>query len=175
MRERTCTITGCDRPLRARGWCATHYARWKRHGAVSPDVAVASPGADRRCSIEGCDNGHHANGYCNKHAKRANAHGDANHSPVRSVEERFWEKVDAEGPCWEWTARRFPTGYGEFFLSQGKIVYAHRLAWELLVGAIPVGLELDHLCYNPPCVNPDHLEPITPAENKRRSGKGRLR
>jgi hypothetical protein len=78
--------------------------------------------------------------------------------------DRFWEKVDASGDCWEWTANRHSQGYGKFNL-QGKTVMAHRVAWELLVGPIPEGLTIDHLCRNEPCVNPDHLEPVTMQAN----------
>jgi DNA-binding XRE family transcriptional regulator len=79
--------------------------------------------------------------------------------------ERFWAKVDASGDCWEWIAPRTPAGYGQFQLTSHRRIAAHRFAWEILVGPIPEGLQLDHLCRNPPCVNPDHLEPVTPREN----------
>lgn len=79
--------------------------------------------------------------------------------------DRFWSKVDATGPCWEWTAARLSSGgYGAFRLN-GKTQRAHRVAWELLVGPIPEGLVLDHLCRNPVCVNPDHLQPVTDRVN----------
>lgn len=83
--------------------------------------------------------------------------------------ERFWSKVDASGDCWEWTAGKV-RGYGHFTLTRPhQMMLAHRFAWELLVGPIPEGLTLDHLCRNPVCVNPDHLEPVTLQENTRRA------
>ena len=85
----------------------------------------------------------------------------------RNVSERFFEKVDASGDCWEWTASFGRDGYGQFGVD-GKVVKAHRWVWEHLVGPIPNGLEIDHLCRKPRCVNPDHLEPVTHAENMRR-------
>jgi hypothetical protein len=87
-----------------------------------------------------------------------------------SVEDRFWAKVDAFGVCWEWTGTKTYDGYGTFRPQyDGVVNMAHRFAWETLVGPIPDGLELDHLCRNTLCVNPDHLEPVTQAENNRRS------
>lgn len=65
--------------------------------------------------------------------------------------------VDRTGDgCWEWPGKRDPNGYGR----AGKW-WAHRVAYEVWVGPVPAGLELDHLCRNPACVRPDHLEPVT--------------
>lgn len=86
----------------------------------------------------------------------------------KDPDERFWSKVDASAPCWVWTAASAGKGYGKFTLSaNGKTRYplAHRYSWELLVGPIPEGMTLDHLCKNRKCVNPDHLEVVTQAVN----------
>lgn len=80
---------------------------------------------------------------------------------------RFWSKVDASGDCWEWTASLTHDGYGRFRLGT-KTPVAHRVAWEMLVGPVPDGLTLDHLCRNRACVNPDHLEPVEPNINWQR-------
>jgi len=84
----------------------------------------------------------------------------------RTVEERFWSKVDRRGDdeCWEWTASMYPTGYGHFSI-MGQGIRAHRFSYELLVGPIPEGMVIDHLCRTPLCVNPAHLEPVTQREN----------
>lgn len=78
--------------------------------------------------------------------------------------DRFSEKVRTGPGCWEWTASKTENGYGHFRLD-GRLVLAHRLAYEWLVGPIPVGLTLDHLCRVRHCVRPDHLEPVTNREN----------
>lgn len=80
--------------------------------------------------------------------------------------DRFWKKVHKTKTCWLWTASRIGGGYGSFGLNGTK--YAHRLVYEDLVGPIPAGLDIDHLCRVRHCVNPDHLEPVTRAENLRR-------
>jgi hypothetical protein len=78
------------------------------------------------------------------------------------VEERFWEKVDKNGPggCWLWTAHVTAGGYGQFTPRHHKHESAHRFAYALLVGPIPEGMTLDHACRVPRCVRPEHLRPM---------------
>ena len=91
------------------------------------------------------------------------------------IKERLFDKTNFGGvaDCWEWTACRCKQGYGRIGLN-GKVVKAHRAIYEILVGPIPKGLVIDHLCRNRSCMNPSHMEPVTAAENYRRGKKGIL-
>ena len=80
--------------------------------------------------------------------------------------------------CWEWLLSRDEDGYGKTHLgsrAEGTFRYvsAHRAMYEVVVGPIPDGLQLDHLCRNRACINPAHLEPVTLQENLRRGFPGR--
>lgn len=80
--------------------------------------------------------------------------------------------VGAPRDCWEWRFYRDRNGYGRLSTrvrGETCTVLAHRLAYEVLRGPIQSGLELDHLCKNPACINPRHLEPVTGKENNARS------
>lgn len=75
----------------------------------------------------------------------------------RSLEERFWSKVDKSKDCWEWLARKLPhKGYGVFW-REGKMNRAHRVSYEMTYGEIPKDMHVLHKCDNPACVRPEHL------------------
>ena len=84
---------------------------------------------------------------------------------------RFWAKVEADpnSGCWLWSGYcdDAPRDYGRFCL-RGKMLRAHRVAYHNLISAVPLELEMDHLCRVKSCVNPSHLEPVTSGENTRR-------
>lgn len=74
----------------------------------------------------------------------------------KSLEERFWSKVEKGDGCWEWAACKNSTGYGRFRVN-GHTEFAHRVSWTLAHGPIPDGLFVCHHCDNPSCVRSDHL------------------
>ena len=81
-----------------------------------------------------------------------------------TLEERFWRNVQVTEKCWNWTASCGSGGYGQITY-KGKHLQAHRVSFEWKKGKIPESFQLDHLCRNRKCVNPDHLEPVTSREN----------
>ncbi len=138
MKAETCSVENCGRKVHARTWCHMHYCRVKRRGSLFVDVPPQVKG---------------------------------------DPESRFWAKVNKDGPdpsedtlaarlgpCWLWSGALGGDGYGRFSVSR-RTLGAHRFAYELLVGPIPEGLTIDHLCRVPRCVNPAHLEAVTVGEN----------
>lgn len=90
-------------------------------------------------------------------------------TPLR---ERFWAKVavadGAPHECWEWLAYRNKKGHGKIGNGHSDVVLAHRVSYELNIGPIPAGHDVHHRCENPACVNPAHLEALTPLDHRRR-------
>jgi hypothetical protein len=176
---KTCTLDDCDDPLDARGYCTKHYQRWQAHGdpliVLKPYASYVRP----TCSVGDCGKPVRARGWCSKHYQRWQKYGDPLMvivEPGRSLEERFWEKVDKNGPvpecrpdlgpCWVWTGAT-AEGYGVITVD-GHLEKAHILTFTWAKGDISEGWERDHLCRVRNCVRPDHLEAVTGRENQHR-------
>lgn len=123
-----------------------------------------------------CDKPLVARGWCRMHYMRWSRWGSPEAHNSRhgmTPTERFWDQVAKGGDgCWIWNGTR-SGGYGLFTVTAGpnlrRTMHAHRFAYEDLIGPIPEGLELDHLCRVRACVRPDHLEPVTALLNKQRT------
>lgn len=92
---------------------------------------------------------------------------DIAHMTVAQIA-RFWSKVTKTSTCWIWNAARTKAGYGMtaiWHAGRSESALSHRVSYELIVGMIPAGIELDHTCHNPACVNPEHLRPATRKQN----------
>ena len=122
-----------------------------------------------RCKVPECSRELFADGYCGPHYKRNWRHGDpAGIRPFldETLDERLRRQyVVREDGCWEWTGIRDRIGYGKVYW-EGKGYRAHRMSYRNATGHDAP--ELDHLCRNKACVNPDHLEPVSHSENLRR-------
>lgn len=96
----------------------------------------------------------------------------------KGLESPFWQgvpgkimlrtEINPDTKCWDWKGPINNNGYGVTYIL-GQVVYSHRLMYREFVGPIPAGMELDHLCKNPACCNPAHLEAVTHHENVKRS------
>lgn len=121
-------------------------------------------------------------GWCSAHYQRWRRYGDPSvlqHAVTRGLPlDRFWSKVEKTDTCWLWRGYRDPLGYGRIGLvlnGQRTSRLVHRWAYQQLVRPLQDWEVMDHLCRNPPCVNPAHLEPVTQAENMARGILGAQR
>lgn len=76
MAKSICSVDGCDKPVQGRGWCHTHYERWRRHGDVQADVEPRPRQWSGECDVDGCDKPAKLRGWCSAHYQRWRTHGD---------------------------------------------------------------------------------------------------
>lgn len=181
----TCTQDDCAKQSKARGLCARHYGRWRRTSAAT------------QCSEDNCDRSVLARNMCSKHYQRTlnpprrwRLTAATQSIPIEFgspvLPERIWSHlVQTRSGCWQWTGVLTKEGYARLRCidqdgaSRKRLL--HSIAYEAFLGTMPAGLISDHICHtNDPncnlgakcphraCCRPDHLEPVTDAENKRR-------
>ena len=175
-----CTATEeCTDPVVAQGLCRRHYTTLRRHGDPLHETRpyVRQP---LECTEGDCGEPVHARSLCKQHYNQL-----LYTEKTSRRNKRFWDKVNrsgTSGACWPWTGYLQSNGYGTFGVTGTRL--AHRIAYELIVGPVPDGLVLDHLCHTADpscadtdeclhrrCCNPEHLEPVTRRENIAR-GRG---
>jgi hypothetical protein len=124
------------------------------------------------CSIKNCYKQVVGNNLCDKHYRRFRKWGDPEKclKGISLSNYYFWKNVHKTDTCWIWTGSKTHHGYGRIGFRR-KRVLAHRLSWQLAGRTLERGMVLDHLCRNPLCVNPEHLEQVTQYENVHRGSR----
>ena len=158
MSDLTCSTDNCANLATRRGMCSKHHQLHYRD--TLPD-----------CSVEGCGRTAESRGWCVAHWERWKKYGDPRPDvPVRrrfkSPEEAIAENVTRDGECILWAGTVNSRGHGHLRMD-GRMRLVHRFAWEKENGPIPEGMQIDHICHNPSCINVTHLRVATPAENSR--------
>lgn len=159
MSSGICSIEGCERRHYAKAICRLHYSRQRRTGTTD---LLERPRVERvPCSVDGCETSSKNRGMCGMHAERRRSGGPVD-GPKRNARGVPFEKLyrPTDTGCWQWQGSMSPDGYGRF-----SVGYAHRFSYEKAIGPIPDGFHIDHLCRNRGCVNPAHLEAVTPRTN----------
>lgn len=168
---RTCGVEGCDRRVKAKGYCNPHYMRWKRTG--NPDgVFQLRCDVPKFCTVDGCNRSHDARGLCSVHLGRLRHHGDALATPSKAsngsrIEWLRANKNHQGTECLFWP---FPERTNRAtILFSGKSIIASRVMCMLAHGNPPAdGLVAAHSCGNGHlcCLNPRHLRWATYKENQ---------
>lgn len=137
---RVCSVDECGRTVDALGLCSVHYRRLRRSG---------DPRGGKR-------------GRLQDHQRRLE------HLGLLPEIAYLTARIQRVDGCWQWVGANNGQGYGHIDSASGSR-YVHRAMYSKCVDDIPAGLHIDHLCRNPSCCNPAHLEPVTQSENIRRS------
>lgn len=167
MEDRTCSIEGCGLSGKlTRGWCPSHYSRWRRHG---DPLAGRGPNAvGRICRVDECSDHARARGWCRSHYQRWKAHGSpelGTDARRFSPEDRWAAWTDRRGECLIWTGTVDGRGYGQLMVD-GRRMNAHAYAWVRSRGPIPSGVVIDHRFHcDTGCVEVAHLRLATREEN----------
>lgn len=166
-----CILEYCDNNNYIKGLCSAHYTQQRRGNAFKP-IVIKSNSSLLPCTFEGCVNNQQAKGLCGAHWRQQNMGRDLEKLRNQvSVMERVMKNVDKDlnTGCWNWTGRISGRKHGYPQISVGgRQTMVHRITFEELTRPLVPGETIDHLCRNPHCVNPEHLEPISLRENVKR-------
>lgn len=135
------------------------------------------------CAVDECSKPRRSALYCSAHQMRLDRYGSPDYYPrgkpkpwtgIPHTEEGFWSLVEVTGACWYWQGGLTPEGYGYWFF-EGRTSGVHRIAHRMLTQEeVPSSMHIDHLCRTRNCVNPDHMEVVTPEENSRRANRPKV-
>ena len=150
-----CEFEDCDRSTDIRDWCSKHYVYLRSHGLIE----VKGGGT---CSVSDCGSAVYAKGMCRLHRDRVKSTGATDAPESIDNFSNYWV---VETGCWLWLGSVGTNGYGRTSTPVHGATGAHRAMFIEHNGPLPDGVILDHLCRQPTCVNPDHLDPVTNQEN----------
>jgi hypothetical protein len=177
----TCSVDGCEKLVTGHGWCPMHLRRWQKTGSVG-EAEPQRQKQDAPCTVDGCDRPQRTGGLCGMHYQRLQTNGNPltvsrlqasgsveNRTTITNARFDASYVIDPETGCHRWTGHPDKDGYSQF-KAHGRNVRGHVFAYERKYGPVPDGKVLDHYlfserCYGPPCVNGDHVRPVTPREN----------
>lgn len=179
--ETECSFPECGRVERARGLCNGHYGQWYRGSELHPLGPPRIPGQndrDRPCDFDDCTYTAVTRGLCKGHYGQLSRGEEVR--PLAFRTDRRTPLTDRlaagirEEPCGcvVWVGGKTPEGYGVINYDMARL-FAHRVSFEISVGPIEEGAVINHLCGNPPCVNPEHLEAVTQLQNSQYKAKVR--
>ena len=151
-----CSFTDCDKVHIAKGLCMGHYRQVYRGDELT---SLRRYKSHRPCYIDGCDIEQDSHELCKEHSRRFRRYGDPTCDTqlfrvVNKID--VVQMVDGMSPCWLWLGANTPLGYGRI-----QNQYVHRYAYKEWVGPLVEGQEVNHLCAQRSCMNPDHLEQVT--------------
>jgi hypothetical protein len=170
---RICKFPRCGRQVKAAKLCQRHYEQLRRGVPLKTIKKLGTNGAD--CLFPGCERKPIAKNLCGTHWAQARRRKVLSAVISDETEEERWLRsfvVDNETGCWNFIKNgrgagrgdKTGKGYGQFWW-KGKKQMAHRYSWVRKHGAIANGMQLDHVCRNRSCVNPEHLQLVTQHEN----------